>query len=99
TRHRRVELTNEETMCAQLELTISAALEMIFEARRQICIQLAVNVSADQILIADLFDCRGAHQIPVIPFSTNCCRIISRARNRRFLTVPRGRPVTSTISS
>src|SRR5438067_9517694 len=39
------------------------------------------------------------HQTLVIPLSTNCWRITSRARKSLFLTVPSGKPVTSAISS
>src|SRR6185437_15017753 len=99
TAHRRVELANKQTVSAQLKTTISTTVQMIFEELGEICIQFAVNIGAHETSVADLFDCRIAHWIPVIPFSTNCCRIISRARNSRFFTVPSGRPVTSTISS
>jgi len=48
-------------MSAQFKATISTALDMIFEELRQICIQFAVNLSADETSVADLFDCRSAH--------------------------------------
>ena len=59
-------------------------------------IELAVNIGG-KIEIFTIW--RRCHQMPSKPRFINNSRIISRARNSLFLTVPSGRPVMSLISS
>ena len=82
---------------------------MLFEQLARGIVELAVEIRGDVLCQALIVvSIEDAHvisiawpggQFPVIPLWTNCWRITSRARNKRFFTVPSGSPVTSTISS
>src|SRR5437763_147993 len=101
---RNVERAKQTALFTQPCSARSALDHVLLKAQTLRAVHLAVQVSCDILALADRIFFRFRHalnrtQTPVMPLSMKCWRIISRARNRRFLTVPRGNAVTSAISS
>src|SRR5437762_2971665 len=101
----RIQGTQEQALGAQLTCASRAFVYMRFKNRERLAAEFAVEIRSDLLeltLVIGFF--RNAHLrrfllTAAIPRRTNSLRIASRARNNRFFIVPRGRPVTSAISS
>src|SRR5437588_5651 len=93
----RIERADKLALSAQFTSARLTLCDMRFEPLERIAVQFAIEIRGDIFTWTNVFF--RLDQAFVIPLCASRALIASRARNRRFFTVPRGSPVTSAISS